>query len=59
MKMGKRKVNPRKVDHHVFLPRQGWALLRELHAVTGGSKYLFPNRNDHERPASNWEYWRR
>jgi integrase len=54
MKMGKRKINPRKVDHHVFLPRQGWALLRELHAVTGGGKYLFPNRNDHERPASNW-----
>ncbi len=54
MKMGKRKINPRKVDHHVFLPRQGWALLRDLHAVTGGGKYLFPNRNDHERPASNW-----
>lgn len=54
MKMGKRKINPRKVDHHVFLPRQGWALLRELHAFTGGNKYLFPNRNDHERPASNW-----
>lgn len=54
MKMGKRKINPRKVDHHVFLPRQGWALLRELHAATGGGKYLFPNRNDHERPASNW-----
>jgi len=54
MKMGKRKINPRKVDHHVFLPRQGWALLRELHTFTGGGKYLFPNRNDHERPASNW-----
>jgi integrase len=54
MKMGRRKVNPRKVDHHVFLPRQGWELLRELHAVTGGNAYLFPNRNDHERPASNW-----
>lgn len=54
MKMGKRKINPRKVDHDVFLPRQGWALLRELHAVTGGSKYLFPNRNDHERPPRNW-----
>lgn len=54
MKMGKRKINPRKVDHHVFLPRQGWDLLRELYTVTGGNKYLFPNRNDHERPASNW-----
>jgi integrase len=54
MKMGKRKINPRKVDHNVFLPRQGWELLRELHAITGGNIYLFPNRNDHERPASNW-----
>lgn len=53
MKMGKKKVNPRKLDHHVNLPRQGWALLRELHRVTGGGTYLFPNRNDHERPTSN------
>jgi integrase len=54
MKMGKRKINPRKVDHHVHLPRQGWALLRQLHTLTGGNKYLFPNRNDHERATSNW-----
>lgn len=54
MKMGKKKLNPRKVDHQVFLPSQGWGLLRELHEVTGGNKYLFPNRNDHDRPASNW-----
>ena len=53
MKMGKRKVNPRKVDHHVFLPRQGWELLRELHAITGGNKHLFPNKRDHEKPMSN------
>jgi integrase len=53
MKMGKKKIKPRKVDHHVFLPRQGWELLRELHAVTGGNKYLFPNQRDHEKPASN------
>lgn len=53
MKMGKKKINPRKLDHHVNLPRQGWVLLRELHRLTGRSKYLFPNRNDHERPASN------
>ena len=53
MKMGKKKVNPRKLDHHVNLPRQGWALLRDLHRVNGGGKFLFPNRNDHERPASN------
>jgi len=53
MKMGKKKLNPRKVDHHVFLPAQGWALLRELHAITGGNQYLFPNQRDHEKPASN------
>lgn len=53
MKMGKKKVNPRKVDHHVNMPRQGWELLRELHAITGQSKYLFPNQRDHEKPVSN------
>lgn len=53
MKMGKKKVNPRKVDHHVFLPTQGWALLHELHAITGGNRYLFPNQRDHEQPVSN------
>lgn len=53
MKMGKRKLNPRKVDHHVNMPRQGWELLRELHGITGGNKYLFPNQRDHEKPVSN------
>ena len=53
MKMGKKKINPRKVDHHPFLPKQGWELLRELHTYTGGSKYLFPNQRDHEKPISN------
>jgi integrase len=53
MKMGKKKVKPRKVNHHVFLPSQGWALLRELHAITGGNKFLFPNQRDHEKPTSN------
>lgn len=54
MKMGKKKLNPRKVDHHVFLPRQGWELLRELHQYTGGGKFLFPNLRDHEQPATNF-----
>jgi integrase len=54
MKMGKRKLNPRTVNHHVFLPRQGWELLRELHAITGNNKYLFPNQRDHEKPATNF-----
>lgn len=53
MKMGSKKVNPRKLDHHVHLPRQGWALLRELHTLTGHGVYLFPNRTDHTKPASN------
>jgi integrase len=53
MKMGKKKVKPRKVDHHVFLPRQGWELLRELHHYTGGSDFMFPNQRDHEKPVSN------
>lgn len=53
MKMGKRKINPRKLDHQVNLPRQGWDLLRDLHRLTGGGEYLFPNRNDHQRPISN------
>jgi len=54
MKMGKKKIGARKVNHHVFLPSQGWALLRELHAITGGNKYLFPNQRDHEKPATNF-----
>lgn len=53
MKMGKRKVNPRKADHYVFLPPQGWALLRELHRYTGSGRYLFPNQRDHGKPVSN------
>jgi integrase len=54
MKMGKKKVNPRRVDHHVFLPRQGWVLLRELHSLTGNNKWVFPNHHDHQRPATDW-----
>nr|WP_323505582.1 site-specific integrase [Herbaspirillum sp. RTI4] len=54
MKMGKKKFNPRKVNHHVFLPDQGWKLLRELHTITGNNKYLFPNLRDPTQPATNW-----
>ena len=53
MKMGAKRINPRKTDHYPFLPKQGWELLRELHQYTGGGKYLFPNRRDHEKPLSN------
>ena len=54
MKMGKKKVDPRKVNHHVFLPKQGWQLLRELHTITGNNKYLFPNQRDHTKSATNF-----
>ena len=52
MKRGKLTVNPDQTDHHVCLSRQGLDLLRELHKYTGGSKYLFPNQRDHEKPMS-------
>lgn len=52
MKRGKLTVNPDTTDHHVCLSRQGLEILRELHKYTGGSKYLFPNQRDHEKPMS-------
>ncbi|WP_295749501.1 integrase arm-type DNA-binding domain-containing protein [Undibacterium sp.] len=52
MKRGKLTMNPDTTDHHVCLSRQGLELLRELHQHTGGSKYLFPNQRDHEKPMS-------
>jgi len=52
MKRGKLTVNPDTTDHHVCLSRQGLETLRELHQYTGGSKYLFPNQRDHEKPMS-------
>lgn len=52
MKRGKLTVNPDTTDHHVCLSRQGLEILRELHHYTGGSKYLFPNQRDHEKPMS-------
>lgn len=53
MKRGKLTVNPDTTNHHVCLSRQARELLRELHAITGGGKYLFPNQRDHHRPISN------
>jgi len=53
MKRGKLTVNPDKTDHHVCLSSQALDLLRELHALTGGGKYLFPNQRDHQKPMSN------
>ena len=53
MKRGKLTVNPDKTDHHVCLSSQALELLRDLHTLTGGGKYLFPNQRDHEKPMSN------
>ncbi len=53
MKRGKLAVNPDTTDHHVCMSRQAVALLRELHALTGGNKWLFPNQRDHGKPMSN------
>ena len=53
MKRGKLTVNPDKTDHHVCLSSQALNLLKELHTLTGGGTYLFPNQRDHEKPMSN------
>lgn len=53
MKRGKLTVNPDTTDHHVCLSRQAVELLRELHGLTGGGTYLFPNQRDHSKPMSN------
>ena len=53
MKRGKLAVNPDMTNHHVCLSRQALALLRELHAITGHNKYLFPNQRDPKKPMSN------
>jgi integrase len=53
MKRGKLTVNPDMTNHHVCLSRQALALLRELHRITGGRKYLFPNQRDPRKPMSN------
>lgn len=53
MKRGKLAVNPDKTNQHVPLSHQALALLRELHALTGGNQFLFPNQRDHQKPMSN------
>ncbi len=52
MKRGKLTVNP-DMTNHQCLSRQALELLRELHAITGRSRHLFPNQRDHEKPISN------
>lgn len=53
MKRGKLAVNPDKTDHHVCLSSQALELLRDLKALTGGNKWVFPNQRDPQRPMSN------
>lgn len=53
MKRGKLTVNPDTTNHHVCLSVQACSLLRELHGITGGSTYLFPNQRDRKKPISN------
>ena len=53
MKRGKLTVNPDKTNHHVCLSSQALELLQDLHTLTGGNVYLFPNQRDHKKPMSN------
>jgi integrase len=53
MKRGKLTVNPDKTDHHVCISNQALELLRDLHTLTGGNTYLFPNQRDPSKPMSN------
>lgn len=42
-----------KTEHLVPLSRQSVAILRELHQLTGGGRYLFPSSRSASRPMSN------
>lgn len=39
--------------HVVPMPTQAVALLRELQAITGRNRYVFPGQRDHDRPMSD------
>ncbi|HJU08366.1 integrase arm-type DNA-binding domain-containing protein [Dyella sp.] len=49
----KLKEDPQTPSHVVPLARQAVKILRELHALTGHGKYLFPGVRDPKRPMSN------
>ncbi len=53
MKMGKRKMNPRKDNHVVPLCTQALELLKELYSLTGRNQWVFPNQRDPQKPMSN------
>jgi integrase len=46
------RVSKTKTDHLVPLASQAVAILRELHALTGNGKYVFPGARTAERPMS-------
>ncbi|RQZ17753.1 DUF4102 domain-containing protein [Burkholderia sp. Bp9031] len=47
------RVTKTKTDHLVPLATQAVAILRELHSLTGGGRYLFPGARDRNRPMSD------
>lgn len=50
---GRLKAKLNGPDHVVPLSRQAVALLRELHPLTGGGRYVFPNPLTPDRPLSD------
>jgi len=49
----KLKEDPKMPPHIVPLPKQTVKVLKELHALTGTGKFLFPGVRDAKRPMSN------
>lgn len=47
------QVSKTKTDHLVPLAKQAVAILRELHALTGNGRYVFPNARTSSRPMSD------
>lgn len=47
------KEDPNMPPHVVPLPAQAVAIMRELHALTGSGRFLFPGARDAKRPMSN------
>ncbi|WP_150430006.1 integrase arm-type DNA-binding domain-containing protein [Dechloromonas sp. CZR5] len=45
-------INKTKTEHLVPLARQSVAILRELHALTGNGRYVFPGARSKDRPMS-------
>ncbi|KVH77560.1 integrase [Burkholderia ubonensis] len=46
-------VSKTKTEHLVPLSTQAIAILRELHALTGAGRYVFPGARDHKKPMSD------